>query len=86
MDQNTPSSPTTAPTSPPQVNGSTGLNGNKENETSRTASVHKPNANATQEPLGVDSEASKAAGNRFFKAKQYEKAIAEYTKGSSALL
>lgn len=29
----------------------------------------------------VDAEACKAAGNKFYKAGQYEKAIAEYTKG-----
>jgi DnaJ homolog subfamily C member 7 len=29
----------------------------------------------------VDAEACKAAGNKFFKAKDYERAIAEYTKG-----
>lgn len=32
-------------------------------------------------PPVVDPEACKAAGNKFFKAKDYEKAIAEYTKG-----
>lgn len=29
----------------------------------------------------VDPEACKAAGNKFFKAKDYDRAIAEYTKG-----
>jgi len=29
----------------------------------------------------VDAEACKAAGNKFFKAKDYDKAIKEYTKG-----
>lgn len=32
-------------------------------------------------PQKVDPEACKAAGNKFFKAKDYERAIAEYTKG-----
>ena len=31
----------------------------------------------------VDPEACKAAGNKFFKAKDYERAIQEYTKGKS---
>jgi len=34
-------------------------------------------------PQKVDPEACKAAGNKFFKAKDYERAIAEYTKGMS---
>lgn len=31
----------------------------------------------------VDAEACKASGNKFYKAGQYERAIAEYTKGLS---
>jgi DnaJ family protein C protein 7 len=33
----------------------------------------------------VDAEACKAAGNKFFKAHDYEKAIKEYTKGTRCL-
>lgn len=36
-------------------------------------------------PVKVDPEACKAAGNKFFKAKDYERAIAEYTKGMPQL-
>ena len=30
----------------------------------------------------IDAEACKATGNKYFKAKDYPRAIAEYTKGS----
>ena len=41
-------------------------------EKSPTPPPHKPQ---------VDPEACKAAGNKFFKAKDYDRAIEEYTKG-----
>ncbi|KAI9770146.1 MAG: hypothetical protein M1840_003596 [Geoglossum simile] len=39
---------------------------------------------ASPSPPLVDAEAFKAAGNKFFKAKDYEKAIVEYTKAIDA--
>ena len=33
-------------------------------------------------PTPEDAEAFKTAGNKFYKAKEYKKAIEEYTKGS----
>lgn len=35
----------------------------------------------TTDMPAIDAEAAKAAGNKFFKAKDYSRAIAEYTKG-----
>lgn len=40
-----------------------------------------PHRTPTSPPPPVDAEACKAAGNKFFKAKDYTKAIQEYTKG-----
>ena len=44
---------------------------------------HKSPSNgiAGEETPTVDAEACKAAGNKFYKAGQYEKAIQEYTEG-----
>jgi DnaJ family protein C protein 7 len=58
------------------TNGVNGANG--ADERSPTPPPHK-----VTPPPRVDPEACKAAGNKFFKAKDYEKAIAEYTKGST---
>lgn len=48
---------------------------NASDERSPTPPPHKVT------PVKVDPEACKAAGNKFFKAKDYDRAIAEYTKG-----
>ena len=48
-----------------------GVNG--EEEKSPTPPPHKPQK--------VDPEACKAAGNKYFKAKDYDRAVQEYTKG-----
>ena len=60
----------------PTTNGDTnGVNGH--DEKSPTPPPHK------EPPLPpVDAEACKAAGNKFFKAKDYPRAIMEYTKGT----
>jgi len=74
--------------SPPPTPGAfpptNGVNGSDENEIPKPP-PHKVASPKPEEPP-VDAEACKAAGNKFFKAKQYDKAIAEYTKGSSALI
>lgn len=69
------STPAPADQSPstPTRNGENGTNGTDEGK-SPTPPPHRP------QPT-VDAEACKAAGNKFFKAKDYKKAIAEYTKG-----
>lgn len=66
---------------PDSVNGSETPNGvNGHEEKSPTPPPHKPQV------VKVDAEACKAAGNKFFKAKDYERAIVEYTKGMLSLL
>jgi len=61
-----------------QANGdASGVNGGHE-EKSPTPPPHR----VTPTPK-VDAEACKAAGNKFFKAKDYERAIVEYTKGGT---
>lgn len=63
------------------ANGETnGVNGH-EDEKSPTPPPH----NEPPPPPPVDAEACKAAGNKFFKAKDYSRAIAEYTKGRHSL-
>lgn len=57
-----------------------GTNGHSE-ERSPTPPPHK-----VAPPPKVDPEACKAAGNKFFKAKDYERAIQEYTKGLRHLI
>lgn len=66
-----------------------GVNGDQSEESgpappphrSATSSPAQQSSPTPSEP--VDAEACKEAGNKFFKAKQYDKAIEEYTKGSS---
>ena len=74
---------TPAPETPgafPQTNG---VNGEKhsEEEARPVPPPHKTPASPPPQKPEVDAEACKAAGNKFYKAQQYEKAIAEYTKG-----
>jgi len=76
------SPPPSAPGAFPSSNGVNGENGDKENEAPRPP-PHRSSTNSSPkvpEPT-VDAEACKAAGNKFFKAKQYDKAVQEYTKG-----
>ena len=74
---------TPAPETPgafPQTNG---VNGEKhsEEEARPVPPPHKTPASPPPQKPEVDAEACKAAGNKFYKAQQYEKAIAEYSKG-----
>lgn len=64
---------------PTQTDNETTNGTNGHDERSPTPPPHK-----VQPVPKVDPEAYKAAGNKFFKAKDYEKAIAEYTKGMSS--
>jgi DnaJ homolog subfamily C member 7 len=58
--------------------GVNGVNGDHGDEKSPTPPPHR--VPMAEKPT-VDAEAAKAAGNKFFKAKDYSRAIAEYTKG-----
>lgn len=79
-----PSSPGTAasnnvPGSFPKVNG------RRDSDDEESGPVPPPHRTPTSPPPPetpkVDPEACKAAGNKFFKAKDYDKAIKEYTRG-----
>jgi DnaJ family protein C protein 7 len=49
----------------------------------KSASNSPPPANSPPQSPVVDAQQCKEAGNKFFKAQQYDKAIEEYTKGGS---
>jgi DnaJ family protein C protein 7 len=93
-----PSSPAAAHQAPgafpkPATNGTTG-----EEETGPAPPPHRyatsppPQSQATPQapsppaPPAVDAEACKALGNKFFKAREYQKAIDEYSKGERRIL
>lgn len=78
-----PSSPPPA-MSPPPTSGTNVLNGvNGMDEDGPVPPPHKiPTSPPPPPKPTVDAEACKAAGNKFFKAKDYDKAIKEYTKGA----
>ena len=94
MDQEEEGPTSSLPSSPPPAispaptsgaNGVNGVNGLNE-DGSPIPPPHKvPTSPPPQPPPPakptVDAEACKAAGNKFFKAKDYDKAIKEYTKG-----
>ena len=63
------------------ANGANGVNGHvgTNNEESPVPPPHKV-ASPPPKPT-IDPEEFKAMGNKYFKAKDYNKAIAEYTKG-----
>ena len=94
LDQEAESSPSPSPASP-TAHPSSSTNG-ANGDTSPVPPPHKiptkstppPSAPALPPPAPapptVDPESFKQAGNRFFAAKQYARAIAEYTKGTSA--
>ena len=64
---------------PDNANGAmNGVNGDRGDEKSPTPPPHRV---PMPEKATIDAEAAKAAGNKFFKAKDYARAIAEYTKG-----
>ena len=62
----------------PAANGHADMNGDK--------SPIPPPHNVTSPPPkpAHDAEACKATGNKYFKAKDFTKAIAEYTKGEAS--
>jgi len=66
-----------APGAFPNINGA---NGHKEEEHT-TGPPPPPHRTPTSPSPAVDAEAHKAAGNKFFKAGNYNKAIEEYSKG-----
>lgn len=79
-----------APTSPPPQAKMPGTfdspkqNGTPVNGEGPVPPPHKSNPTspvAAAPPTPEEAEAFKAAGNKFYKAKEYKKAIEEYTKG-----
>ena len=84
LDRDTP-----APTSPAETSPvANGAHGEEQKEEApppppphRTPTSPKQE-NGPQQSLSADAEAYKAAGNKFFKAKEYNRAIQEYSKGS----
>lgn len=86
MQESTPA-PQQAPGAFPQANGA-GVNGEHSDESGPAPPPHRSASNspvqsAPVQSTPVDAEQCKEAGNKFFKAKQYDKAIEEYTKGGS---
>jgi DnaJ family protein C protein 7 len=76
--------PQQAPGAFPQANG----NGDHTEENGPAPPPHKsasnsppPSSNSPPQSPVVDAQQCKEAGNKFFKAQQYDKAIEEYTKG-----
>jgi DnaJ family protein C protein 7 len=86
MQESTPA-PQQAPGAFPQANGN-GANGDHTEESGPAPPPHKsasnsPPSNSPPQSPVVDAAQCKEAGNKFFKAQQYDKAIEEYTKGGS---
>ncbi|PBP28772.1 tetratricopeptide [Diplocarpon rosae] len=88
--------PSAAPTSPPPQTSMPGaFDAPKPNGTSAPSNgegpvppPHKSNPTspaAASPPTAEEAEAFKAAGNKFYKAKEYKKAIEEYTKAVQAV-
>jgi DnaJ family protein C protein 7 len=70
----------------PAVNGVNGAEEEQQEQSGEEGPVPPPHRTPTSpspqpEVPKVDAEACKAAGNKFYKAGQYEKAIEEYSKG-----
>jgi DnaJ family protein C protein 7 len=80
MEESTP-----APQTPGAFPQSNGTNGSHSEEDVPAPPPHKTPASPPPQPEvpAVDAERCKEAGNKFYKAKQYDKAIEEYTKGRS---
>ncbi|ERF76193.1 hypothetical protein EPUS_07393 [Endocarpon pusillum Z07020] len=67
---------------PENANGTVnGVNGDHGDEKSPTPPPHRV---PIPEKASIDAEAAKTAGNKYFKAKDYSRAIAEYTKAVDA--
>ena len=85
-----PSSPVNStPGAFPETNGTNStnaVNGSSDHEKDEAPAPppHKSPASPPPKPE-VDAEACKAAGNKFFKARERQKAIQEYTKGETLL-
>ena len=68
---------------PPATNGHGSSPSHTEGEMNGDSGpVPPPHKASSPQPPPVDPEVFKAAGNKFFKAKEYDKAIKEYTKGT----
>lgn len=76
---------TPAPQQAPGAFPTNGVNGEHTEESGPAPPPHKsPSSSPPQSPVvDVDPQQCKENGNKFFKAKQYDKAIEEYTKGWS---
>ena len=89
VDHDDTTSETSSASSENTPENSQGTNGGHEEETPSAVGSPIPpphKVNPSPPPLckpEVDPEAFKAAGNKFFAAKDYKKAIREYTKGMS---
>ncbi|KAI9803670.1 MAG: hypothetical protein M1833_000582 [Piccolia ochrophora] len=79
VDQDGPGSTVTS-SPPPTTPGTNGANG----DSSPVPPLHKTRTSPPPQQPSVDAEAFKAAGNKHFKAKEYDKAIKEYTKAIEA--
>lgn len=79
-DQKVPSSPPSAPGAFPSTNTSDATA--HEEDTPPRPPPHRSSSNSVpKSDTEAEAEAFKAAGNKFFKAQQFDKAIGEYTKG-----
>lgn len=71
------------------TNGANGVNNDEETEQSPVPPPHRiqpsPRSEVPPKPA-VDAEACKAAGNKYFKAQDFTRAIQEYTKGNKHLI
>jgi DnaJ family protein C protein 7 len=83
IDQEDPISP--LPSSPqPATNGHASSPSHPDAEINGDSGpLPPPYKPSSPQPPTVDPEVFKAAGNKFFKAKEYDKAVKEYTKGKS---
>lgn len=98
IDSEGPNGNTTPATSPPPQQNIPGsfeipkLNGRKDSATNGEGPVPPPHKSNPTSPTPIaaptpeDAEAFKTAGNKFYKAKEYKKAIEEYTKGKMVSL
>ncbi len=85
QDQVSTSAPPSSP--PPAFSATNGVNGDGSPmpppHRAPTSPPPQPQPAPQPKKPAVDAEACKAAGNKFFKAKEYDKAIKEYTKGKN---
>lgn len=63
----------------PKANGTSGMDGEGPVPPPHRSNPTSPEPSSA--PTPEDAEAFKTAGNRFYKAREYKKAIEEYTKG-----